>query len=517
MKSEVKAGMIDIDLADEEATVTLGRELALILRPDDCVCLWGDLGAGKTTLARGIVGMLSREREPLDVPSPSFALTQVYETTRHPIAHYDFYRLAEASEAVETGFPDLNRGRITLVEWPERVADDLPEERLDIRLNFKGEGRRATLIGRGGWGARIERWDAARTFIACSGWGEARRRFLDVDASVRRYERLRLDGREAILMDMPAMPDGPPVKDGKPYSAIAHLAENCRAVVAVNEGLRRAGFSAPEIFSADMARGFLLIEDLGDRVFGRMAAERQDMGEPLLAAVTALAEMAGRDWPSEAPLPDGSVYRFHAYDSGALEIELSLLPDWFWPIVKGGAVPAEAKREYEAAWREALPHAAPKRPVWVLRDYHSPNLLWLPEREGVRRVGMIDTQDALLGHSAYDLASLLQDARVDVPPHVAQDLLDYYCALRETSGESFDREAFFSAFSVLGAQRASKILGIFARLWKRDGKPRYLKHLPRVSRLLERNLAHPALEPVRDWFARHLPATLREREVGIKA
>ncbi len=509
--------MVEIALPDEEATVLLGRELALILRPDDCVCLWGDLGAGKTTLARGLIGMLSREETPLEVPSPSFALVQVYETTRHPVAHYDFYRLADASEAVETGFPDLNRGRVTLVEWPERVAGDLPEERLDIHLEFEGTGRRATLAGRGGWAARIERWDAARGFIARSSWGKARRRFLDVDASVRRYERLRLDGREAILMDMPAMPDGPPVKDGKPYSAIAHLAENCRAVVAVNEGLRRAGFSAPEVYVADMAQGFLLIEDLGDKVFGRMASERQDMGEPMLAAVTALAEMAGREWPSEAPLPDGTTYRFSSYDRGALEIELSLLPDWFWPIAKGGPVPAEAKREYEAAWRKALAHAVPERPVWVLRDYHSPNLLWLPEREGVKRVGMIDTQDALLGHPAYDLASVLQDARVDVAHQTAHDLFDYYCALRETSGQTFDRGAFFAAYSVLGAQRASKILGIFARLWKRDGKPRYLRHLPRVSRLLERNLAHPALQPVRDWFARHLPATLREQEVRVEA
>jgi len=497
--------------------VALGRELALILRPDDCLCLWGDLGAGKTTLARGLIRMLARDGEALEVPSPSFALTQVYDTTWLPVAHYDFYRIETASEAAETGFPDLNEGRVTLVEWPERVAPELPASRLDIRLDFANGHRRATLTGQGDWAQRLERWGQTRTFLVRAGWGMAGRGFLEVDASARRYERLRLDGERAVLMDMPAMPDGPAVKDGKPYSAIAHLAENCRAVVAVNGELLRQGFSAPQVMACDLERGFVLIEDMGDRVFGRMMAAGEDMGEPLLAATTALAEIAERDWPAEAPLPDGSFHRLAPYDAGAQEIELSLLLDWFWPLLRGGPVTAAAREEYEAAWRAALGHGVADRPVWVLRDYHSPNLIWLPEREGVRRVGMIDTQDALLGHPAYDLASLLQDARVDIAAQTADDLFDFYCALRGTMTDSFDRDAFAAAYRVLGAQRASKILGIFARLWKRDGKPRYLRHLPRVSRILERNLAHPALTPVRDWFERHLPASARELDIASAA
>jgi aminoglycoside/choline kinase family phosphotransferase len=145
-----------------------------------------------------------------------------------------------------------------------------------------------------------------------------------------------------------------------------------------------------------------------------------------------------------------------------------------------------------------------------LRDYHSPNLLWLREREGLKRVGLIDTQDCLLGHPAYDLASMLQDARVDVDFAFADELYAHYCRLRGGDPD-FDRQDFDAAFAVLGAQRATKILGIFARLSKRDGKHGYLRHIPRVSRYLERDLAHPKLQPLKAWFDRHLPAVQRER------
>jgi N-acetylmuramate 1-kinase len=145
----------------------------------------------------------------------------------------------------------------------------------------------------------------------------------------------------------------------------------------------------------------------------------------------------------------------------------------------------------------------------VLRDYHSPNLLWLPERKGMARVGLIDTQDCLLGHPAYDLASMLQDARVDIEFGFADELYEHYCDLRRKQG-AFDRAEFDIAYSILGAQRATKILGIFARLSKRDGKHGYLRHVPRVSRYLERDLAHPRLSKLKAWFDRHLPAAARE-------
>jgi aminoglycoside/choline kinase family phosphotransferase len=310
-------------------------------------------------------------------------------------------------------------------------------------------------------------------------------------------------------MDMPARPDGPPVKDGKPYSVIAHLAEDIRAVIAVNSVLCARGYSAPKVEAHDLAQGFAVMEDLGRAVYGCMILAGHDMEEPMSAAVAVLADMACRDWPQEVPV-DGSLHHVPPYDLEAQLIEVDLLPSWFWPHVTGSHIPSEARAEFEALWRDLLPFTKAEHPVWVLRDYHSPNLLWLPEREGLEKVGIIDTQDCLMGHPAYDLASMLQDARVDIDFAFADRLYETYCALR-AADPHFDRAAFDLAYCILGAQRATKILGIFARLSKRDGKHGYLRHIPRVSRYLERNLAHPRLGGLKAWFDAHLPPAKRER------
>jgi N-acetylmuramate 1-kinase len=501
------------DLPDEAATAGLARELALFVRPGDCLAISGDLGSGKTALARALIQGLSPHGESLEVPSPTFTLVQTYDDTRVPVAHFDFYRLNDPVELAETGFDEFAETHVTLVEWPDRLPGELPDDRLEIALEVAGTGRRARLAGHGAWSGKLARLEAVRNFVLSSQWADARRLHLNGDASLRRYERLvAADGRTAVLMDMPARPDGPAIRNGRSYSAIAHLAEDCRAVVAVNAGLRNAGLTAPELYSADLKQGFLIIEDFGDRLYGRMMTDGEDVSEPMAAAVDLLAHVAERDWPAAMALPDGTDYHIADYDDDALKIELSLLPDWFWPLVKGEAIPRDLHEALDSAWTQALPAAHANAPVWMLRDYHSPNLIWLPERSGLERVGLLDAQDCVFGHPAYDLASLLQDARVDIPAALASSMFERYCATRQSSPR-FDRAGFEAAFAVLGAQRATKILGIFARLSRRDGKHQYLRHLPRVSRTLETNLAHPALAPVRQWFDRHLPLSARESAV----
>jgi aminoglycoside/choline kinase family phosphotransferase len=194
-----------------------------------------------------------------------------------------------------------------------------------------------------------------------------------------------------------------------------------------------------------------------------------------------------------------------------LAVEVELLPDWYWPAARGTPIPDEARAAFVSAWDEAFAHldAGPKG--WVLRDYHSPNLVWLPDREGFRRAGMLDFQDALAGSLAYDLVSLLQDARLDVPAELEADLLAYYVRMRSAVTPGFDRDAFLFAYAALGAQRNTKILGIFARLAKRDGKRAYLRHIPRIWRYLERGLAHPGLSALARWFDAHFPAAIRHQ------
>lgn len=481
--------------------------LSLFARPGMVLLLKGDLGTGKSTFARAFIRALAGGAE-FDVPSPTFTLVQTYDETRVPVAHADLYRIGSLQELDELGFDDLVKTHVLAVEWPEKMLDQRHADRLLIELSGSGNHRDASITASGAWEQALARNDAINAFLGTTRWAQASRRFLEGDASFRRYETLQLGGEQAILMDMPARPDGPPVKYGKPYSAIAHLAEDIRAVIAINSVLCERGYSAPKAEAYDLNEGFAVMEDLGRHVYGGMMRAGDDMAKPMRAAVAVLADMASRDWPQDVPL-DGETYRVPPYDVEAQLIEVDLLPSWFWPHLNGSEIPSAARAEFEALWMELLPLTQKGHRVWALRDYHSPNLLWLPEREGLARVGIIDTQDALMGHPAYDLASMLQDARVDVDPAFADDLYAHYCALRKDD-PLFERVEFDVAFAILGAQRATKILGIFARLSKRDGKHGYLRHIPRVSRYLERNLAHPRLAGLKRWFDTHLPAARRE-------
>ena len=488
------------------ATEALAAELSLLVRPGLVILLRGDLGAGKSTFARALIRALLPQPQAIDIPSPTFTLAQAYGETRVPVLHADLYRVITASEVDQLGLEDQAADHLLLVEWPERGDWSRYPDVLVVALAGHGDCRVAELEARGGWVKILARNGDIQKFLNRAGWPLRARSFLEGDASSRRYERLVDPPRRAILMDMPTRSDGPPVKDGLPYSAIAHLAEHISAVVAVNGELVARGFSAPRVFASDLAHGLAVIEDLGPNQFGRMIAAGADMREPMRAAIAALAEIARQPWPGSVSLADGRSHAVPPYDMRAQLIEADLLPSWFWPYLHGLAVPQDIRAEFESLWRAVLPLTVAAPPVWTLRDYHSPNLIWIPARSGIARVGLIDTQDSVLGHPAYDLASLLQDARTDIDFQWADELFDHYCGLRE----GLDREAFTAAYAILGAQRATKILGIFARLSKRDGKSAYLRHMPRVSRYLERNLAHPVLAPLKRWYDRHLPPALRE-------
>jgi aminoglycoside/choline kinase family phosphotransferase len=265
--------------------------------------------------------------------------------------------------------------------------------------------------------------------------------------------------------------------------------------------LRERGLSAPEVYAADLDAGLLVIEDLGaDGVVG----DDGPIAERYAAAADVLAELHRQALPAVLPVAPGIDHHLPPYDLDALLIEAELLPDWYLPH-QGGAIDADARAEFTAVWTATLQPALTAPPSWVLRDYHSPNLLWLAQRGGVARVGILDFQDAMMGPAAYDVVSLLQDARVDVPETMEVTLLGRYVMARRAADPAFDPEAFVALYAALGAQRATKILGIFARLSRRDGKPQYLRHLPRVWRSLVRSLSHPLLGSLRTWYQRHVP------------
>ncbi len=500
-----------LEAPDEPAMLSFAAAQAAWLEPGDFVAVSGDLGAGKTTFARGLIRALV-EAPDLEAPSPTFTLMQIYEAPRGPVVHADFYRLRGASELENLGWGEAIEGTIAIVEWPERIAEALPADRLDVRIRFEPvRGPDARVLELRGFGAiakRLARALGVGALLRRAGWSEARREFLQGDASIRAYERLtRPDGATAILMISPPRPDGPIVRYGKPYAAIAKLSPDIRAFIAMAEGLRSRGYSAPALIAYSVEEGLALIEDFGAAT---IAEDGVPNGARYAEAVALLADLHGRDLPDCLPVGD-EVYRLPTYDIEAMLVEVELAIDWYAQAVAKVTVPSGARMHFLAIWRELLSPVLAERVTWTLRDYHSPNLHWLPEREGFSKIGLIDFQDAVIGPPAYDLASLLQDARVDVPDDLEMRLAALYVRRRSAADPGFDAERFAAAYAAMGAQRATKILGIFARLDKRDGKPQYLTHLPRIERYLAKNLAHPLLAPLALWYQGCLPRALGQR------
>ena len=488
-------------------TEMLAHQLSLFSKVGMVILLRGDLGAGKSTFARAFIKALALSKDDFDIPSPSFSLIQTYNETRIPVAHVDLYRLGPEPDIQELGLNELLSSHLLLVEWPSPAIANLTDDSLTLEFFGTGNTREIHATAQGARAQALTRNQQIQQFLATHGVNPKTRTFFEGDASSRRYEKVESNQGRLILMDMAQRPDGPPVKDGKPYSAIAHLAENIRSVVAVNDQLCHMGYNAPEILGVDMNAGLALIQDLGPQVFGAMFKAGADMKLPMHVTVEVLADMATKPWAPSVELRDGSTYIMPSYDAAAQLIEIDLLPSWFHLHIHQRPAPQSMNDIFQNLWRSILPLTVARKPVWVMRDYHSPNLIWCPNRDGLKRVGLIDTQDAVLGHPAYDLAALLQDARVDIAFDFADELYAHYISLRNSQGD-FNQEEFAQAYAILGAQRATKILGIFARLNARDGKPQYLQHMPRVSRYLARNLQHPVLAEIKQWYEREMPAAL---------
>jgi tRNA threonylcarbamoyl adenosine modification protein YjeE len=494
-----------VALANETSTAHLMADLALLIGPGDVITLSGDLGAGKTAAARAMIRYLAGDAA-LEVPSPTFTLAQSYDLS-FPIVHADLYRINDASELEEIGLSPLPEATLVLIEWPERAPDALPADRIDLAFShrpaFGSSARAVEITGYGKAAAQVERLNALRNFLSDAGFMDAERERMPGDASTRSYARLVQDDDTAILMNSPRRPDGPAIYDGKSYSAAVHLAEDVKPFVAIANGLRRHGFSAPAIRHADLDSGFLITEDFGGA--GLIEGEPpRPIAERYEAATDMLAALHREALPETLPLTRDLGYAIPVFDVDAWLVEIGLMTEWYLAD-RGAELSPEGRDEFVAMWRQVLakPAAAPR--TWVMRDFHSPNIIWLGERTGILRVGIIDFQDAVLGPAAYDLVSLLQDARIDVPEQLELTLLTRYIKARRAADSHFDAADFAELYAIMSAQRNTRLLGTFARLNRRDGKPQYLRHQPRIWTYLNRSLAHPTLAGFRDWYAAHVP------------
>ena len=502
-----------VELPDEAATREVAERVAAWLRGGDLLTLSGDLGAGKTAFARALIRAIVGNSI-LEVPSPTFSLMQVYEGPDFPILHADFYRIRGPDELVNLGWEEAREGALTLVEWPDRAGASLPIDRLDVVFSFDAargpDYRRADFHGSGELAQRMKRERATVALTVAAGWSRARRKHMQGDASSRIYEKLALGVDTAILMFAPPRVEGPPLRGGKDYATIAKLSPDIRAFVAVADGLRELRYSAPRIIALDVEESIAVLEDFGAET---IVGPNGPIPDRYMQATALLADLHERKPPTSLPIRgEERLYELPTYDLDALLIEAELALDWYAPSAARIQTPSSARVYFQGLWREALAPVIRAPKTWTLRDYHSPNIHWLARRSGVERCGLIDFQDAVLGPPAYDLASLLQDARVDVPAELEMKLMAHYCRLRRAGDSAFDVDAFAASYAVMGAQRATKLLGIFTRLDRRDGKPQYLAHIPRAERHLARCLEHPALATLRAWFATHLPQPLRGGE-----
>lgn len=317
-----------------------------------------------------------------------------------------------------------------------------------------------------------------QSFLQSAGWGSAQRGKLAGDASFRSYDRLNRNGEAAVMMDAP-----PPKEDVRPFVRIARH-------------LEKLGLSAPRLLAVDEENGLLLLEDLGDNTYTRLLASGHDEEALYALATDVLAEIAADPGAMPAGLPP--------YDDERLLTEATLLTDWYMPAMLGTETSAQARAEYVEIWRRLFPVARLVADTLVLRDFHVDNLMLL-DRPGLAACGLLDFQDAVAGPATYDLMSLLEDARRDIPPLLAERMKQRWLA----RFPELDRAVFEASWAVMAAQRHAKVIGIFTRLCRRDGKPGYLVHIPRVWRLLEASLSHPVLAELSRWLDRHIPKAQR--------
>lgn len=445
-----------LDPADADLTACLARVMAAVLKPGDVIALSGPVGAGKTHFARAFI----RARQGAaaeDVPSPTFTLVQTYaDPLGTEIWHADLYRLTHPDELVELGLDEAMRDAIVLIEWPDH-GGPLPDP-LTIGLEPLAEFpdlRRITLAGsEARWGL-MTRLPAIARLIHRAGWAQARVIPLAGDASDRRYFRLVDGDRSAVLMDA-----APGTTD---------------SYVAMTQWLRARDFHAPRILAADQHEGLLLLEDLGDDLVARVLAARPALAPRIYDRMTDLLVDLHRH-----PAPD-FVLRL---DGAELARQVGLFAEHY-PAAAGTPGLGAGVAPVIAALHADLCEDRPA--VLGLRDFHAENLVWL----GDAALGILDFQDAVAVHPAYDLVSGLQDARRDVSPDIEAAQLARYIAATGVDGERFR-----AAYALLGAQRNLRIMGIFTRLARRDGKPRYLEFMPRVWDLIQRDLTHPALAPL---------------------
>jgi N-acetylmuramate 1-kinase len=416
-----------------------------------------------------------------------------------PVSHFDLYRFNDPHEIDELGLDEALQNGIALIEWPQKAGALLPSNCIHMTFTHDGEGRTAHMNCPDLIAPRIERTLRLRAFLQRSGYGEAMRQPFAGDASPRVYELINdANGTQLVVMDQRSAPAGPPVWKGKAYRDVAHTTTpTVHPFIAIGTALGTKGFTTPRILHRDLDENLLILEHLGNGSFldpsGKPVAERYTLAAELLAEI----HTAGFDQHLNYAAIQWDLPEF---DRDALMIEASLALDWYLPHRLGRTATQGERTEFFAAWDELFETLDTSSYGIMLRDYHSPNLVWRGLKSGFDRLGVLDFQDALWGPGAYDLASLAQDARVTIEPEIEAKTIEAYINARSTI-TVFDQAKLRREYAIMALQRNTKILGIFIRLERRDGKPQYLAHLPRIETYVRRTLKSSGFSRLQAFYA----------------
>ena len=452
--------LTSIFLPDESATTELGVELAPVLQPGDVVLLTGSVGAGKSHLSRAIIQARLGFSE--DVPSPTYTLVQTYNDQTTEIFHADLYRLGDTSELTELGLDEAFQTAICLVEWADRLgAEDTPQDALTLSLCTKDDGRQATLSSNASRWTKAVRAVERAQFLLDASWQGAEKSNVAGDLSSRRYQRLSLNGRTGIFMDA------------------GDDTDSTHRFLKMSEWLASNGYSTPTVFAQNPDKGLLLLEDFGDDPLSK----RPDVQEQMGLCLTLLADIRTKA-PPTLPCPD------------ALELAEMTALAVHYP--GADAATLEAFRKHLTPSLQKVNEHSP--PSVSLRDFHADNIMWLADRDGFQRLGLLDYQDAFLVHPVYDLVSLLTDARRAVSREDRHALISEYAAL---TGDALDD--LQEAFAVYSVQRNLRILGIFANAAINLGKPHHVPNIPRVYGYLTEALEHPVFRGIGSDLLAALP------------
>ncbi|EJF91110.1 bifunctional tRNA (adenosine(37)-N6)-threonylcarbamoyltransferase complex ATPase subunit type 1 TsaE/phosphotransferase [Bartonella tamiae] len=498
-------------LENEKATHFFAQDFSLALRKGDLITLEGDLGAGKSTFARAIIRTLANDMM-LDVPSPTFTLVQNYALERFHITHADLYRIFYPEEIDELGFEEARQDGILLVEWPQKAEGALKDIDFSVTFSHEKKGRQIEIEAHDSAAKRLQHSLDIRNFLEKNGRRYYSRRFFTGDASARFYEILIADHNDdtvcddhsstphtEVLMDAPQMemPEISPVQTGENYAKKAHLSETIYQFIGIDRLILNHGFVAPTIHAYDGENGLLIMNDLGRE--GILDTNCQPLLDRYIASAELLAHFHQKDWPNAVSFSDFS-FQIPSYDRTVLQVEVSLLLDWYVPFKMHQRFYDEQRVEFFAQWSPFFDFFEKAEQTFVMRDFHSPNILWREGENKLNRLGLLDFQDGQIGATAYDVVSLAQDARVALSPEFEKKVVAAYCTERKKLPRFFDEDAFHKIYAIAGAQRSSKILGLFIRLNDRDHKPQYLKLLPHCQDYLKRNLSHPELYNLREFY-----------------